>query len=62
MSFYHFQSVFDNKIQKNQKNASRSIEMLLFCINMYFQFKSTSLGYVQTNIDYHMVILIEPIY
>ena len=62
MSFYHFQSIFDNKIQKNQKNASRSIEMLLFCINMYFQFKSTSLGYVQTNIDYHMVILIEPIY
>ena len=62
MSFYHFQSIFDNKTQKNQKNASRSIEMLLFCINMYFQFKSTSLGYVQTNIDYHMVILIEPIY
>ena len=45
MIFYHFRSIFDNKIQKNQKNASRGFEMLVFCVTMYFQLKSTSLGY-----------------
>ena len=36
MTFYHFWSIFDNKIQKNKKNASRSVEMLVFCVNMNF--------------------------
>ena len=35
--------------------------MLVFCVNMYFQLKSTSLGYVQIDIDYHMLIEIDPI-
>ena len=30
--------------------------MLVFCVNMYFQIKSTSLGCVHTNIDYYMII------
>ena len=54
--FYHFWSIFDIKIKRNWKNASKRVEMLVFCVNMYFQLKSTSLDYVHTNIDYHMVI------
>ena len=48
-------------MQKIQKNASKRIEMLVFCVNVYFQLKSTSLGYVQPDIDYPMVIEIDPI-
>ena len=42
MTFYHFRSIFDNKIKKknNQKGASRTVEMLVFCVNIYFQLKS----------------------
>lgn len=48
-------------MQKIQKNASKRIEMLVFWVNMYFQLKLTWLGYVQTDIDYHMVIEIDPV-
>ena len=52
MIFYHFWSIFDIKIKTKLENASRRVEMLAFCVNMYFQLKSTSLSYFQTNIDY----------
>ena len=36
--------------------------MVVFCVNLYFEENSMSLCYVHTNIDYQMVIEIEPIY
>ena len=62
MIFYHLRSIFDIKIQKTQKDASKHVEMLVFCVNMHFQENSRSLCQVHTNIDYEMVIEIEPIY
>ena len=35
--------------------------MFVFWVNMYFQLKLTWLGYVQTDIDYHMAREINPI-
>ena len=45
--------------QKIQKNTLKRIELLVFCVKMYFQLKSTSLGYVQTDVDHHMVKEVE---
>ena len=47
---------------KLKNNASRHTEMLVFCVNRYFQLQSTSLGYVQTDFNHHMVIKIGPTY
>ena len=59
MIFFHCRSVFDIKIKKAHKNSSRSVEMFAFGANIYCQLKSTSLGYVQTDINHHMVIRID---
>ena len=58
MNFLPFSVNFlhQNSNKKNHGNASKRIEMLVFCVNMYFQIKSTSLGCVHTNIDYYMII------
>ena len=58
--FVHFGSIFEVKIHKKiLKNTLKRIELLVFCVKMYFQLKSTSLGYVQTDVDHHMVKEVE---
>ena len=59
MIFFHCRSIFDIKIKKAHKNSSRNVEMFAFGANTYFQLKSTLLGYVQTDINHHMVIRID---
>ena len=63
--FNYFQSIFDIKIQKKKRkkeNASERVIMLVLCVNMQFQLKSTSWGNVHNNIDHYMLIETEPIY